>query len=98
MNWACTIAKTPDHQYYVNYPMFKEALSNLYSDHNLQVRNEDKIAYLEHTKSAAAYATEFQSLVELLELNDQAKSLLFYKNLKSTVKDAIAKPLLLRSS
>ena len=40
-------------------------------------------------KSAAAYAAEFQSLVEPLELDENSKCLLFHKNLKSGVKDII---------
>ena len=91
MNWACNIAENPDHPYHCDYPALKTALSSLYSDHNLRARNEDKLSYLAQTKSAAAYAAEFQSLVEPLELDDNAKCLLFHKNLKSGVKDVIAK-------
>ena len=90
MNWARNIAENPDHQYHRDYPAFKTALSNLYSDRNLRARNEDKLSYRAQTKSAAAYAAEFQSLVEPLELDDNSKHLLFHKNLKSGVKDVIA--------
>lgn len=90
MNWARNIAENPDHQYRRDYPAFKTALSNLYSDRNLRARNEDKLSHLTQTKSAAAYAAEFQSLVEPLELDENSKCLLFHKNLKSGVKDIIA--------
>ena len=69
--------------------MFETAISNLYSDRNLQAKNEDKLARLEQTKSAATYGAEFQSLVDPLDLGDRAKCLLFYKGLKSNVKDTI---------
>ena len=90
MSWAHNIAENPDHQYRRDYPAFKTALSDLYSDRNLRARNEDKLSYLVQTKSAAAYVAEFQSLVEPLELDENSKSLLFHKNLKSGVKDIIA--------
>ena len=54
MNWARNIAENPDHQYRRDYPAFKTALSNLYSDRNLRARNEDKLSHLAQTKSAAA--------------------------------------------
>ena len=90
MSWARNITENLDHQYRRDYPTFKTALSNLYLDCNLRVRNEDKLSYLVQIKSVAAYAAEFQSLIEPLELDDNAKSLLFHKNLKSGVKDVIA--------
>ena len=46
MSWARNIAENPDHQYRRDYPAFKTALSNLYSDRNLRARNEDKLSYL----------------------------------------------------
>src|SRR5271169_3075852 len=90
MSWARTIAEDPNHPYRTDYPAFKTALSNLYSDRNLRARNEDKLSHLVQTKSAATYAAKFQSLVDPLELGDEAKCLLFHKSLKPTVKDAIA--------
>ena len=90
MSWARNIAENPEHPYRHDYPAFKGALSNLYSDRNLRARNEDKLGRLEQTKSAAAYAAEFQSLIGPLDLDDGAKCLLFHKGLKSGIKDAIA--------
>ena len=54
MSWARNIAENPDHVYRREYAAFKGAFSNLYSDRNLRARNEDKLAHLEQTKSAAA--------------------------------------------
>ena len=45
MSWARNIAENPDHQYRHDFPVFKTALSGLYSDRNLQARNEDKFSY-----------------------------------------------------
>ena len=86
MNWARPIVENPHHPYRKDYSVFETAISNLYSDRNLQAKNEDKLARLEQTKSAATYAAEFQSLVDPLDLGDRAKCLLFYKGLKSDVK------------
>src|SRR5271170_4612000 len=90
MSWARIIAEDPAHPYHKSYPAFKTALSNLYSDRNLQARNEDRLWHLVQTKSAAAYAAEFQSLVNLLDFDDNSKYLLFHKGLKPRVKDTIA--------
>src|SRR5271169_2222255 len=90
MSWARTIAEDPNHPYRKDYPAFKTALSNLYSDRNLRARNEDKLSHLVQTKSAAAYAAKFQSLVDPLDLDDNSKCLLFHKGLKPGVKDTIA--------
>jgi Retrotransposon gag protein len=90
MSWARNIVENPEHPYRRDYPAFKAALSSLYSDRNLRARNEDKLSHLVQTKSAAAYAAEFQSLIDPLELDDSAKCLLFHKGLKPDVKDAIA--------
>src|SRR5271155_1644754 len=90
MSWARTIAEDPAHPYRKDYLVFKTAFSNLYSDRNLRARNEDKLSHLIQTKSAAAYAAEFQSLVDPLDLDDNSKCLLFHKGLKPGVKDTIA--------
>jgi len=90
MSWARTIAEDPNHPYRKDYPAFKTALSNLYSDRNLRARNEDKLSHLVQTKSAATYAAEFQSLVDPLDLDDNSKCLLFHKGLKPGIKDTIA--------
>jgi Retrotransposon gag protein len=90
INWACTIAEDPTHPYHKDYPEFKIALSNLYSDRNLRARNEDKLSHFVQTKSAAVYAAEFQSLVDPLHVDGNSKCLLFHKGLKPGVKDTIA--------
>ena len=88
MSWAHNIAENFNHLYHRNYYMFKTTLNNLYLDHNLQVKNENKLSHLTQTKSAVTYGIEFQSLVEPLDLNNNSKCLLFFQ--KSSVKDIIA--------
>ena len=90
MSWARDIAEDETHTLRRDYPAFKTALNNLYSDRNLKARNEDKLSALVQTKSAAAYAAEFQSLVDPLNFCDNAKRYLFHKGLRPEVKDAIA--------
>jgi hypothetical protein len=90
LNWALDIANDDEHPLRKDYQAFKSALSNLYSDRNLKARNTDKLAWLVQTGSASAYAAEFQSLIEPLNVNDEGKCLVFYKGLKREVKDGIA--------
>jgi hypothetical protein len=89
LTWARNIPETRNHPLRHDYPAFKKALTNLYLDRNLKLIAEGKLTRLRQTKSAAAYAVEFQSLVALLDLDNEAMCLLFYEKLKSTVKDAI---------
>jgi hypothetical protein len=62
----------------------------LYLDRNLKHQARDKLFALRQTKSASAYAVDFQQIIVPLKLNDEAKCLLFYNGLKSTIKDALA--------
>jgi len=90
LTWARDIPEQPDHKFRSDYPAFKKALSNLYLDRNLKAACEDKLSHLRQTKSAAAYAVEFQSTVAPLGLNDDAECLFFYLGLKSEIKDDLA--------
>jgi len=90
LSWARDIPEQPDHHLRNDYPEFKKALSNLYLDRNLKAACEDKLSHLRQTKSAAAYAVEFQSTVAPLGLNDDAECLFFYLGLKPEIKDDLA--------
>lgn len=90
LTWARDIPEQPDHPLRKDYPAFKKALSNLYLDRNLKASCEDKLSRLRQTKSAAAYAVEFQSTVAPLGLNDDAECLFFYLGLKPEIKDDLA--------
>src|SRR5271169_198295 len=90
LTWARDIPEQEDHLLRNDYSAFKRALSNLYLDRNLKAACEDKLSRLRQTKSAAAYAVEFQSTVAPLGLNDDAECLFFYLGLKSEVKDDLA--------
>src|SRR5213078_15719 len=90
LTWARDIPEQPDHHLRKDYSAFKKALSNLYLDRNLKAASEDKLSRLCQTKSAAAYAVEFQSTVAPLRLNDDAECLFFYLGLKPEIKDDLA--------
>ena len=90
LTWARDIPEQPDHHLRKDYSAFKKALSNLYLDRNLKAASEDKLSRLCQTKSAAAYAVEFQSTVAPLGLNDDAECLFFYLGLKPEIKDDLA--------
>src|SRR5213078_4770151 len=90
LTWARDIPEQPDHHLRKDYSAFKKALSNLYLDRNLKAASEDKLSRLCQTKSAAAYAVEFQSTVAPLGLNNDAECLFFYLGLKPEIKDDLA--------
>ena len=90
LTWARDIPEQPDHPLRLDYSAFKKALSNLYLDRNLKAASEDKLSHLKQTKSAAAYAVEFQSTVAPLGLNNDAECLFFYLGLKPEIKDDLA--------
>ena len=90
LNWAREIATNPQHPYHNNYEAFKAALDNIYLDRNYRELCEDKLHGLTVTSSVAAYAAEFQSLVEALDWNDGAKCSAFYSKLPSAMKDSMA--------
>jgi Retrotransposon gag protein len=90
LTWARDIPEQSDHHLRNDYTEFKKALSNLYLDRNLKAACEDKLSHLRQTKSAAAYAVEFQSTVAPLGLNNDAECLFFYLGLKPDIKDDLA--------
>src|SRR5215475_7294158 len=90
LTWAREIPERQDHPFRCDYSAFKSALSNLYLDRNLKAACEDKLSRLRQTKSAAAYAVEFQSTVAPLGLNNDAECLFFHLGLKSEIKDDLA--------
>ena len=90
MNWAHDIPDNLQHLFRNNYSAFRTALSDLYADRNLRLTNKHKLELLRQENSAASYAAEFQALVALLGLNDSAECLLFYRVLKSSIKNALA--------
>ena len=89
-SWAERILENNNHPLRKNFDAFKETLDGLYLNRNLKHQARDKLFALRQTKSASAYAVEFQQIIVPLKLNDEAKCLLFYNGLKSTIKDALA--------
>ena len=89
-DWARVILENEAHPYRNDFAAFKKALDTLYLDRNLKHQARDKLSHLKQTKSAATYSVEFQQIIAPLNLNDNAKHLLFYLGLKDTIKDALA--------
>ena len=90
LDWAREIATNPQHPYHNDYEAFKAALDNIYLDRNYRELCEDKLNSLTVTSSVAAYAAEFQSLIEALDWNEGAKCSAFYSKLPSDMKDSMA--------
>jgi len=89
-DWARPVLENDKHPYRNDFGAFKKALDTLYVDRNLKHQARDELSRLKQAKSAAAYSVEFQQVIAPLELNDEAKHLLFYLGLKDTIKDALA--------
>ena len=84
-DWAKPILENEDHPYFEDFEAFKSTLDSLYIDRNLKHQAREKLFALKQTKSASAYAVEFQQIIVPLKLNDEGKCLLFYNGLKSTI-------------
>jgi hypothetical protein len=87
---ARPILENEDHPHRNDFAAFKKALDTLYLDRNLKHQARDKLSRLKQTKSAATYSVDFQQIIAPLDLNDNAKHILFYLGLKDTIKDALA--------
>ena len=89
LRWARDILANDEHPYRKDYKAFRSALFSLYDNHTYHQDAEDKLMSLKQTKSASAYAVEFQTLSASLNWNEEALCGRFFWGLKSTVKDAI---------
>jgi len=90
LDWAHEIPSNPEHPLHNNYTAFKTALDDIYLDRNYRALCEDKLNNLSQTSTASAYAAEFQSLVEPLNWDEQAKCSVFYQKLDDDIKDRMA--------
>ena len=89
LTWARDIVLESKHPLRNDYSAFKLALSNIYGDRAYKANAEDKLQRLAQTGSAAVYAQRFQALAAPLDLNDNAKCIMFYGGLKPEIKRAI---------
>ena len=90
LDWAREIPSNPEHPFHNDYTAFKTALDEIYLDRNYGALCEDKLNNLSPTSTVAAYAAEFQSLVEPLNWDENAKCSAFYQKLDDDMKDRIA--------
>ena len=90
-------AATPDNReeattvMFGNYAYFKLEITRIYGDVDLACNAERSIMSLRQTTSAAVYAAEFQQYSPQTEWDDVALTAQFYKGLKDSVKDDIAR-------
>jgi hypothetical protein len=73
-----------------SYQTFKEALTIVYGDPNLEATTVREIRRLHQTGSAAEYAAKFESKKQYIPWNDEAFRDQFYLNLREDLKDEIA--------
>ena len=73
-----------------SYQAFKEALTVVYGDPNLEATAVREIRRLHQTGSAAEYAAKFESKKQYIPWNDEAFRDQFYLNLREDLKDEIA--------
>lgn len=90
LDWAREIVTDDRHPYRHNYKAFKTALDNIYLDRHHRELCEDKLNRLSVTSTVAAYAAEFQPLVEALNWNEESKCSTFYSKLPTDVKTSLA--------
>ena len=88
LTWANEIAMDPAHPLRHNYERFKQQLTNIYGDRAFKAKSEDQLLSLRQTSSAALYAQKFQSYAAPLNINDDAKCLMFFGGLKSDIQKA----------
>jgi hypothetical protein len=88
LTWANEIAIDPAHPLRHNYERFKQQLTNIYGDRAFKAKSEDQLLSLRQTGSAALYAQKFQSYAAPLNINDEAKCLMFFGGLKSDIQKA----------
>jgi Retrotransposon gag protein len=79
-----------EHTYRKNYPEFERAFTAVYQDRTSKLSASDRLEKLFQTKSAAAYAAEFQSLCSILELDPETQISRFYHGLSTDVKKSLA--------
>ena len=89
LSWARDIVINKTHPLRSDYAAFEKTLTNLYDDRTYVVQCGHKFTKLLQTKSAAAFAVEFQSLASVLELDEKSQRLMFFEKLKPTVQDNI---------
>ena len=90
LDWAREIPGNPLHPYHNDYNAFKTALDNIYLDRNYRELCENRLHNLTVTSSVAAFAAEFQPLVEALDWNESAKCSSFFEKLPDDIKGALA--------
>jgi hypothetical protein len=88
LTWANEIAIDPAHPLRHDYDRFKQQLTNIYGDRAFKAKSEDQLLSIRQTGSAASYAQKFQSYAAPLNLNDDAKCLMFFGGLKNEIQKA----------
>ena len=89
--WARPYLSNKDHELWNSLSKFTEAINEAYGDPDYELCAALELRALRQTGSTAKYAAEFQAVASNLSWNDGALCCQFYKGLKETVKDELAK-------
>jgi len=89
LRWAREIIDDEQHPYRKDYQAFRSALFSLYDNRAYRLDAEDKLWSIKQTKSASAYAVEFQTLAAAAGYKEDTLSGWFFKGLNPSVKKAI---------
>jgi hypothetical protein len=73
-----------------DYETFKEQLASMYADKQRRKALRRKLTTLKQTGSASKFAAEFQSIANILGIDDESRFALFTAGLKSEVQRALA--------
>ena len=73
------------------YGKLKEQFTQVFGDIDAKQMMEQEWFYLKQTKSATAYAAEFQQIATNIEWENEALTAKYYKDLKYSVKNKIVK-------
>ena len=85
------VSRTPEDPIMNDFESFCKKLKELFGDPNEKATAERNLYALKQKGSATSYLADFQRHAVLVEWNDQAKMAQFYRGLKETVKDELAK-------
>jgi len=87
--WACPITKDPLYSLCFNYPTFKSQLEAVYCDNTSRINTIIHLRHLQHTRSIAEYASEFLTIINLLDYGKSTMYRQFYLSLKPKIQNIL---------
>ena len=89
LRWAQEVFTDKEHPHRRDYRAFRKSSYSLYDNHVYHRDAEDRLLSLKQTKSASAYAVEFQTLAAAVGYDEKARCGIFFHGLKRPVQTAI---------